>query len=46
MQARNRYLSYADYAVTFRQGIDLQMDALARAVESGDADIYHPIRIR
>jgi len=46
MQAHNRYLSYTDYAVSFRQGIDLQMDALARAVESGDADIYHPIRIR
>ena len=41
-----RYLDYVEYPVSFRQGIALQIDALARAIEAEDASIYKPIEIR
>lgn len=41
-----RYLSYVDYAVSFRRGIALQLDLLVKAIEAGDASIYKPIEIR
>ena len=45
-QTEIRYLKYVDYAVSFRRGILLQMDRLARAIEEGDATIYEPVIIR
>lgn len=45
-QTEIRYLKYVDYAVSFRRGILLQMEQLAKAIEEGDATIYEPITIR
>lgn len=41
-----RYISYADYEVSFRQAIALQLDMLVRAIEAEDASIYKPVVIR
>ena len=45
-QTLNKYISYVDYEVSFRRAISLQIGQLVRAVESNDAAIYEPIRIR
>ena len=45
-QTEVRYLKYVDYAVSFRRGIFLQMEHLAKAIEEGDASLYEPIIIR
>lgn len=45
-QTLNKYISYVDYEVSFRRAISLQIGQLVRAVESNDASIYEPIRIR
>lgn len=45
-QTEVRYLKYVDYPVSFRRGILLQADLLAKAIEEGDANIYEPIIIR
>lgn len=46
LQTEIRYLSYIDYAVSFRRGIALQLDLLVKAIETEDASIYKPIEIR
>ncbi len=46
LQTEVRYLSYIDYAVSFRRAIALQLDLLVKAIESEDASIYKPIEIR
>ena len=46
LQTEVKYLNYVDYAVSFRRGIALQMNALAQAIEEGDASLYKPIEIR
>lgn len=46
LQTEIRYLSYVDYAVSFRRGIALQLDLLVKAIETGDASVYKPIEIR
>lgn len=46
LQTEVRYLSYIDYAVSFRRGIALQLDQLVKAIEAGDASLYKPIEIR
>ena len=46
LQTEVRYLKYADYAVSFRRAILLQMDRLANAIEEGNAKLYEPIIIR
>jgi CRISPR-associated protein Cas1 len=46
LQTEVRYLDYVDYPVSFRRGIALQADALARAIESEDVSLYKPIEIR
>ncbi len=46
LQTEVRYLDYVDYAVSFRRGITLQLETLVRAMESEDASVYRPIRIR
>lgn len=45
-QTEVKYLDYIDYAVSFRRGIALQADALVKAIEMGDAQLYKPIEIR
>ncbi len=46
LQTESRYLSYVEYAVSFRRGIALQIDKLAKAIEEEDASLYKPIEIR
>lgn len=46
LQTEVRYLSYVDYAVSFRRGIALQINTLVKAIEEGDASLYKPIEIR
>lgn len=46
LQTDVKYVSYVDYAVSFRNGIALQLDLLVHAIETGDASIYKPIEIR
>ena len=46
MQTATQYLGYIDYAVTFRQAIDLQINELTKAIENEDASLYHPIWLR
>lgn len=41
-----KYLYKADYEVTFRRAIGLQIDSLIQAIRHEDADIYYPIVIR
>lgn len=42
----NKYLSYIDYPVSFRRAMDLQVNQLVKAMETGDASVYHPIILR
>lgn len=46
LQTEVKYLNYVDYAVSFRQGIALQLDCLVHAIEEENASIYKPIVIR
>lgn len=46
LQTEVRYLNYVDYAVSFRRGIALQINTLAKAIEEGEASLYKPIEIR
>lgn len=45
-RTKNRYLSYIDYSVSFRQAIDLQINQLVKAIEHEAVDEYLPIIIR
>lgn len=45
-QTEVRYLTYVDYAVSFRRAIALQIGCLVKAIEAGDASVYEPIKIR
>ena len=45
-QTEVKYLSYVDYAVSFRRAIFLQMEQLTRAIECENPSIYEPIVIR
>ncbi len=44
--ASTKYLSYADYPVSFRRAIGMQAGSLAKALETADASHYIPVRIR
>ena len=41
-----KYLSYVEYPVSFRRGMELQLGQLVNALEENDATIYQPMRIR
>ena len=43
---KSRYLSYIDYEVNFRRALDLQINQLVKAIESGNPQDDHPLRIR
>ena len=40
------YLDYVNYRVNFRRAMDLQVNCLVQAIESQNADFYHPVVIR
>lgn len=46
VRTKVRYLEEVDYAVSFRRGMDLQMNGLVRAIEQEDPNLYTPIKIR
>ena len=46
MQNKMNYLSYTDFAISFRQAINMQVDSLVRAIEQEDAELYKPVEIR
>lgn len=46
LQTEVRYLNFVDYAVSFRRAIVLQIEQLVKAIESEDASVYEPVRIR
>lgn len=41
-----KYLRYIDYPVSFRKGMELQIEQLIKAIEKEDATLYQPVRIR
>lgn len=47
-KVRNRvqYITYVDYAVSFRRAIEMQCMRLAKAIEDGEPDLYIPVIIR
>lgn len=46
MNTKSKYLDYVDYSLSFRQAIDLQVGRLAKSIDTGKPDFYHPIRLR
>lgn len=46
LQTDIRYLDYVEYPVSFRRAMDLQVGCLVKAIETEDASLYTPIRIR
>lgn len=46
MQNSARYLPYIDYSATFRHSIDLQINCMVKAIETGNIDEYNPIWLR
>ncbi len=46
VRSRTSYITYVDYAVSFRRAIEMQCQRLAKAVEEEDPDIYKPVVIR
>jgi CRISPR-associated protein Cas1 len=44
--ADNKYLSYADYSVSFRRAINMQVGELVKAIEAGDPELYSPVAVR
>lgn len=46
MQSDVNYLDYINYRVSYRRAIDLQINELTKAIETEDASVYHPIRLR
>lgn len=46
MNTKSKYLDYADYSLSFRKAIDLQVGRMAKAIDTGDPYYYHPIIIR
>lgn len=45
-EADNSYLRYIDYRTSFRRSIELQVESLIRAMQTDNADLYQPVRIR
>ena len=46
IRAKAQYLSYADFAVSFRRAIELQVEQYVKAVEARDASLYCGMVIR
>ena len=45
-RASNKYLSFIDYSVSFRQAMDIQVNGLVKAIETADPEAYIPVIIR
>lgn len=45
-RTESKYLSYVEYSVSFRRALDLQVNQLVKAMESGEPELYRPIIIR
>ncbi len=46
LQVKVKYLQQVSYSVSFKQAINLQVDALIHAMQEKNADLYRPIEIR
>lgn len=46
MRTETKYLDYAEYSVSFRRALDMQVMQLIHCMEQNDPTIYVPIRIR
>lgn len=46
LRTQAKYLSYADFAVSFRRAIEMQVGCFARAVEERDPSLYKSVVIR
>lgn len=46
VRTKAQYITYVDYAVSFRRAIEMQCMRLAKAVEEGDPELYIPVIIR
>lgn len=46
LQTEVKYLKYADFAVSFRQGIAMQMERLVQSIDEEDSSVYEPVEIR
>ena len=42
----NKYLSYINYSVSFRQALDLQVNQLCNAIENNEPELYRAVVIR
>lgn len=45
-RTENKYLSYVDYSVSFRQALDMQIGQFIKAIETENPEEYFPIVIR
>lgn len=46
VRTRSDYIPYVDYKVSFRRGIEMQCQRLAKAVEERNPELYQPVVIR
>lgn len=46
MRSEMKYLEYADFPVSFRRGLELQVNAFNNVLENNNPDMYIPIKIR
>jgi CRISPR-associated protein Cas1 len=46
LNTSTKYLSYLDYSVSFRKGIDMQALQLCKAIEEKSPELYQPVLIR
>ncbi len=46
INSKSKYLKQCEYAISFRYAIDLQIESLKRAIETGDPEEYEPMMIR
>ncbi len=46
LETKTSYLDYIDYKIDFRTAMQMQLDSLVKAMETGDPSNYKAIRIR
>lgn len=45
-RTQNKYLSYVEYSVSFRQALNMQINQFVKAIETENVEEYSPILIR
>ena len=45
-QEKKNSEQHVDYSVSFRKALDLQVNQLAKMLETGDLTLYKPVKIR